>query len=281
MNAPWATHRALDLLEAGLRHQASAGHPDPGLRFWKGLLMTQNKIIGLPAERPIRDALILKIGGVCTIVGAIAFGTLRVLHGDTPGADPRASLAFVATRPIYAGVHIGAVFAALLTLAGLIALASSLTRPGAWMLGRLGVASSLVGMAIFGVESTSEGLALPELAHASANAPADQQAELARAAQAVLAVTHGPSLVAIALLYGISLVLFGLAVVLDDYPSWLGWAGIVVGGATLAAATGQYLQPDLMPGFLIYGVLASILAQLWLISLAVVMLRRARSAPGT
>ena len=49
--------------------------------------------------------------------------------------------------------------------------------------------------------------------------------------------------------------------------------------ATLIAATGQYLQPDLMPGFVIYGVLASILAQLWLIALAVVMLRRASSAP--
>ena len=37
-----------------------------------------------------------------------------------------------------------------------------------------------------------------------------------------------------------------------------------------------------MPGFLIYGVLASILAQLWLIALAVVMLRRAnvRQAPA-
>jgi len=41
-------------------------------------------------------------------------------------------------------------------------------------------------------------------------------------------------------------------------------------------------QPDLMPGFLIYGVLSSILAQLLLIALAVVMLRRADlgRAPG-
>jgi len=240
--------------------------------------VTQDKIVGFPSVQVAREALSLKIGGVCAIVGAIAFGSLRTLHGDTPGADPHASLSVVAARPIYAGVHLGAVFAALLTLAGLIALASSLTHPGAWALGQLGVASSLVGMAIFSVESTSEGLALPELAHASASASAEQQADLVRAAQAVLAVTHGPSLVAIAILYGVSLVLFGLAVVLDAYPSWLGWAGIVVGAATLIAATGQYLAPDLMPGFLIYGVLASILAQLWLITLAVVMLRRASFA---
>jgi hypothetical protein len=35
-----------------------------------------------------------------------------------------------------------------------------------------------------------------------------------------------------------------------------------------------------MPGFLIYGVLASILAQAWVVALAVVLLRRAGSAPS-
>jgi len=47
---------------------------------------------------------------------------------------------------------------------------------------------------------------------------------------------------------------------------------------TAAAAAGQYLDPDLVPGFLIYGALASILAQLWLLGVAVAMLRRARAA---
>lgn len=239
--------------------------------------MTQDKIVGLPAPPAANAALTLKIGGVFTIVGAVAFGIIRVLHGDTPGADPRASLTFVAARPVYASLHIGAVFAALLTLAGLIALVGSLNHPGARLLGLLGMASSLVGMAVFSVESTSEGLALPELAHASASASAEQSADFARTAQAVLAATHGPSLVAIAVLYGVSLMLFGLAAVLDAYPSWLGWAGMVVGAATLIAATGQFLAPDLIPGFLIYGLLASILAQLWLIALAVVLLRRASS----
>ena len=54
----------------------------------------------------------------------------------------------------------------------------------------------------------------------------------------------------------------------------------IVGAVTLTAAAGQHLNPDLMPGFLIYGILASILAQLWLISLAVTMLRRARATIG-
>lgn len=242
--------------------------------------MTDNEITERPTSAPARDVISLRIGGLCAIVGAITFATFRTLHGDTPGADPHASLSFVAARPIYAGVHIGAVFAALLTLAGLIALANSLTHPGAWAVGQFGVASALVGLAIFSVESTSEGLALPELAHAAANASPDQQAELTRAAQAVLAGTHGPSLVGVAILFGITLLLFGVAVALDTYPTWLGWAGIIIGATTLTTATGQYLNPDLMPGTLIYGVLASILVQLWLVAIAVVMLRRARHTTG-
>jgi hypothetical protein len=230
----------------------------------------------MPGAAAARERASLMIGGMCAIVGATMFGIVRILHGDTPGADAAASLTFVAARADYAGVHIGAVFAALLTLAGLIGVAGSFTHPIAWALGRLGVASSLVGMAIFSVESTSEGLALPELAHASSSATPDQQADLIRAARAVLAVTHGPSLVAVAILYGVTLVLFGLGLVRDTYPTWLGWVGILIGAATLVAASGQYLNPDLMPGFLIYGVLASVLAQLWLLILAVVMLRRSR-----
>jgi len=174
-------------------------------------------------------------------------------------------------------VHEVALFAALIALAGMIALSSSLTHPLASMLGRLGLASSVVGLAVFGVESTSEGLALSELAAAASHATAGEQTELVRAAQAVASVTHGPSLVAMALLYGFSLLLFGVAMVLDSYPSWLGWAGAVSGAATIIAATGLYLSPTLLPGALLYGVLASVIAQLWLVAVGIAMLRRAPS----
>jgi hypothetical protein len=239
--------------------------------------MPPAEITATSSAHVAREATSLKIGGTCALVGAVVFVIVRLLHGDTPGADAAASLTVVATRPIYAGVHIAAVFAALLILAGLISLAGTFTHPIAWALGRFGVASSLVGLAIFGVESTSEGLAIPELAAASAQASSDQQAELVRAAHAVLTVTHGPSLVAVALLFGVTLILFGASLTYDIYPSWLGWIGIMIGVATLIAATGEYLEPDLMPGFLIYGLLASVLAQVWILALAVLMLRQSKT----
>ncbi|MEU8251370.1 DUF4386 family protein [Nonomuraea sp. NPDC048916] len=237
--------------------------------------MTLPNATALAAGQQSDTAHNLKIGGVCTVLGAVVFTTARLLHGDTPAADAQAALDFVASRPTYAAVHLIAVFAALIAMAGLISLIKSLTHPTARMLGRVGLASSAVGLAVFSVESTSEGLALPELAEAAAKAAPGGRAELVRAAHAVAMTTHGPSLAAMALLYGVPLLLFGVAMALDNYPSWLGWAGTVVGTVTLLAATGLFLSPPLFPGALLYGVLGSMIVQLWLLAVGVTMLRRA------
>jgi hypothetical protein len=232
--------------------------------------------------RPVVSAALnLRSGGICLIVGAVVFAIWRLLHGDTPAADAEAALNFVQNRPIYPAAHIVAVLAALVVVIGVLALTRSLSRPGSWLIGQAAVISTTVGLAIFGVESTSEGLALPELAHAAVNADPSQRIEFVRAARAVAEATHGPSLVAMALLIGIPLLLLGIAMVLDLYPSWLGWAGAVIGGATLLAAIGLFLMPSLFPGFLLYGVLASVVAQLWLVMTGIVMLRRARVAPSS
>jgi hypothetical protein len=232
----------------------------------------ENRADSMTGPPPV-GRLSLKAGGVCAIVGAAIFASVRLMHGDTPAADPEAALRFVASRPGYPAVHILAVFAAVITLAGQLALASSLGRPSSWLLGRVAVVSEIVGLAIFGTESTSEGLALPALADAASRAEPAERAELVQAARAVAAVTHGPSLVAMALLIGVPLLLFGLALVFDTYASWLGLVGMVVGLATLVAATGLFVVPTLIPGALLYGVLASVIAQLWLAATGVAMLR--------
>ncbi|HLL68205.1 MAG TPA: DUF4386 family protein [Micromonosporaceae bacterium] len=222
-------------------------------------------------EMPARVT--LKAGGGCAVLGAVAFATSRLLHGDTPAADAAAALDFVAARPTYAAVHLFAVLAAVLTLAGLVALADSMTGPSARMLARVAVATALVGLAVFAVESTSEGLALPELAAAARDVPGDR-ADLVQAAHAVAAATHGPSLIAMALLFGVPLTLLGQAMVRDTYPSWLGWAGTVIGATTLLAAAGLFLAPALFPGVLLYGILASLIVQAWWVAAGVTMLRR-------
>ena len=64
------------------------------------------------------------------------------------------------------------------------------------------------------------------------------------------------------LMIGVPFLLLGIAIMLDRYPSWLGWTGLVIGGLTMLAAVGLFLIPSLFPGFLLYGVLGSVIAQL-------------------
>ena len=78
----------------------------------------------------------MKTGGLCLLIGTLAFATARLLHGDTPAADADAALTFVAGRSTYTAVHIVAVLGATTIAIGLTALASSLTsglRPGYWV----------------------------------------------------------------------------------------------------------------------------------------------------
>jgi hypothetical protein len=121
----------------------------------------------------------------------------------------------------------------------------------------------------------------PDLADAASKVDPNQRIEYVRAAHAVAAATHGPSLLAMALMIGIPLLLLGIAMVLDQYPSWLGWIGLVIGGTTTLAAVGLFLIPSHFPGFLLYVLLGSVIAQLWLVTTGTVMLRRAHVAPDT
>jgi hypothetical protein len=91
---------------------------------------------------------------------------------------------------------------------------------------------------------------------------------------------RGTSLTSIIILWGVPLLLFGSAVMLEGYPAWIGWSGVAVGAVTILAALALLLQPDLFPGVVVYGLLASILVQLWSVALGVLMWRRAETASG-
>jgi len=53
----------------------------------------------------------------------------------------------------------------------------------------------------------------------------------------------------------------------------------VIGGLISLAAGGLFLIPSLFPGFLLYGLLGSLIAQVWLVTTGIAMLRRSRGAP--
>lgn len=222
-----------------------------------------------------REQISLRIGAVCVIVGSVIVLVVRtVLHGDLPTDTGRAALAFVASRPIYPLVHLGDWLGVLLWAGGLVALSGSLTHPAAWAIGRLGAASVLVGAAVHITEFSVDGYALPTLADTWAVASSSQRPDLEFGARLALVVIGGPSTSALVILWGSTLVLFGLAVKTEGYSTWLGWTGVVVGAAIFVLGTVQFLEPnDIFPGAVFYGG-GTVVSQIWTLALGVAMWRR-------
>jgi hypothetical protein len=222
----------------------------------------------------------LRLGGALIVVGSLAVFAFRLAHGDLPAADPEAALQFISERPYYAAIHIGTIFGVLAWAGGFILLSTTLERPLATLLSRLGAASVLVGAAIFIVDFVIDGVAGQDLAAAWTAASPAARANLVLAAHTADTMIRGTSLISIVILWGLPLLLFGRAVMLEDYPAWLGWTGMVVGVVTILGATALLLQSTLFPGVVVYGPLASIAVQLWSLVLGVVMWRRAGTTPG-
>jgi hypothetical protein len=79
---------------------------------------------------------------------------------------------------------------------------------------------------------------------------------------------------ALVILWGVALVLFGLAVKMEGYPAWLGWAGVAVGAAVFVLGFIQYLAPNVViPGAVFYGG-DTVVSQIWTSVLGAAMWRR-------
>ncbi len=170
-----------------------------------------------------RERISLRIGAVCVVVGSvIAFVFRTFLHGDLLTHTGEAALSHVAFRPIYPLVHLGAVLDVLLWAGGLVALSGSLTHLVEWAICRLPAASVLVGAAVHIAEFSIDGYALPTLADAWAVASPSQRPDLKFGARLALVVIGGSSMVALIILWGSTLILYGLAVKKEGYSVWLG-----------------------------------------------------------
>jgi len=222
-----------------------------------------------------REQVVLRIGAVCLVVGSVLVVIFRTLHGDLP-ADKggAASLSFVASYPIYRPVHLGDVLGFLVFASGLFLLSDSLTHRVAWAIGRLGAASVLVGVAVHFTEFSIDGYALTTLAHTWAAASPAERPNLELGAGVALAILGGPATLSLSVVWGSTLVLYGLAVKQDGYSIWLGWTGMILGIVLFVMGTTQFLEPNVFPGVLLYGG-GTWAAHLWAIVLGIAMWRRA------
>jgi len=211
------------------------------------------------------------------VVGSVLIIVFRILHGDL-SADKggAASLSYVASYPIYPLVHLGDSIGFLVFAGGLVALSDSLTHRVAWAVGRLGVASVLVGAIVHITEFSIDGYALTTLAHKWAVASPLERPNLEFGADLALTILGGPAALSLSVVWGTTLALYGLAVKQQGYSIWLGWMGIVLGTVIFVMGITQYLKPNIFPGVLLYGG-AMFAAHLWAIVLGIAMWRRART----
>jgi hypothetical protein len=233
------------------------------------------------AELRAREVSSLKIGAGCAVVGTAGYIVAFVLHGDLPDETTESVLQFIAPRP-WAFHHLAIIACLLLWLAALTGLATSLTGGTAWVLGRLGQASALLGTTVLLWHYNIDGPALEEVADAwAASSGAEQATELERGTVLLLA-TSGMFPLYVALLLGLPFVLFGMAVVLSTtYPSWLGWVAVAAGALALLVGTTNFAGTDMLPMGLF--VIAVLVLDFWMLATARLMWRRAthleRSTP--
>jgi hypothetical protein len=233
-----------------------------------------------------RNQLMLRIGAAALIISSICVLIFRTLHGDLPAEEGgAASLGFVASYPIYRVVHLGDVLGFLMFAAGLLVLSESLTQDVAWIVGRLGVASALIGVAVHITEFSIDGYALTTLGDIWSVASATERPHLEFVADLAVTMLGGPATVSLGVVWGTTLMLYGFALTKEGYPRWLGWTGTVVGASLFAMAIAKFLRPNLFAGVILYGG-GTWAAHVWALAVGAAMWRRAhmlgaRPAPST
>ncbi|WP_046471442.1 hypothetical protein [Allosalinactinospora lopnorensis] len=218
-----------------------------------------------------RRATYLRVGAGCALVGTLGYLVAFLLHGDLPDETMESMLTHIAGRP-WALHHFLIVCCFLLWLAALSGLAHSLTRAGAWVLGRLGLGAALLGMAVLLWHYNIDGPALESVADAWIDAEGAEQVALLERGTTLAQATDAMFPLYVTLLLGLPFVLFGLALVLDkEYPSWLGWLAVAAGGLAFTVGAGNFAGFALLPIELF--VLTVFLLDIWMLAVARLMWR--------
>jgi hypothetical protein len=179
---------------------------------------------------------VLQIGGVAAVLGAFIALVFNLLY---PRSDDLSALGY-ANLALEGGrwqlVHYMIAWAIALVLIGLVAVARSLTTQPSVSWGRLATYSLVGSTGLLLIALMLSGYALP----AAGNAGGSEEV--------LAAVSHvgaGVFLASIGAYFGITPLLYGIAVVTgDDYPAWLGWAAVLAGLLALVTASIMFFQAE-------------------------------------
>lgn len=223
------------------------------------------------------ERLVLRIGGMAAIVGGILVLVGNIVHPRELGQLDEASalLEVIAGSEIWVADHLVIMIAITLLLGAFYGVTHSITRGSGVVWAQLAWGTSIVGVGLGVAFMLTEAVAMAGLAETWV-ASSGNEKDLALAAgnalfQLSLALSAGAPL----FLFGATPVLVGLAMLgSSEYPSWLGWVGVILGFIALAWGLVQVLTGVTTQTGLVLVPIGIVTVTLWILYLGILMWRR-------
>jgi hypothetical protein len=235
-----------------------------------------------PAHLASGSKLLLLIGAWSGVVGALLAFVANGLHPHPTDFRLEALLQQIADSPTWATLHLTLICALFLILGALVAITFTVDgEPGATVV-RFACVAALLGGALILVSTAMDGFAMNQLAHSWLDAPLAEKATALRVADALENAQYAVFSLSIVLFLGLGIFLYGLAIALGSvYPKVLGWLAMVSGAGAFVVGVVQALSGPSFRSTEIFFVLFSMLSTIWVLSMGVVMWRKAhlRHAP--
>ena len=193
-----------------------------------------------PHQEMPADAALFRMGAISMVLGLLLGIGVSPFHGGTPPEDLQAVLPQIAANDYWVVVHLAQFVGDVLMLFGFVALYRSIIEGASTgasaALARMGIVVAVVAEGVYAVNQAVDGIANKFVAQEWVSAAPAEKADAFRLADAVRHIEIGTSSLW-ALSWGITLLLFGLALALGRaYPRFLGWIAIAVGASQVVSA---------------------------------------------
>lgn len=219
----------------------------------------------------------LRLFGILLMVGAVIGMVGNSLHPHAAEADAAAATLAIARNDAWVLIHLAIIAAILLATGGLLGLSQFLHGGAAEAPARLGFAAAAVGAAVVTVSTSIDGFANKALALAWANAPTAETDAFFRVLVGVKDVDFAIWSAGMLIFFGLTFLGFGAALADGRYfPAWFGWAAIVSGVGSTAAALIQIANVGEVQLAETLFFASSMLATLWLFAAGVLLWRAAQ-----
>lgn len=242
----------------------------------------QEQTVGIPSPMGSESTIAaqrtpLGIGAVGALGGGILTLVGNVLHPREAGQleDVETFLNVAAGSQIWVIDHFLILIAVSMLLAAFFGLGRSFTSDVAHAWARFAWTASIVGVVFALALMVTEATAVAAVADQWATVTGAEQDMALAAGSALFELSLAFSVGAMLFLFGATPLLFGVAMLKsDDYPSWIGGAGMIFGSVALAAGTLQILtQQTTLTQFVLFPV-AAIGVTLWIVYVGVLLWRR-------